>query len=85
MKGGYRFGNNPDEIFEKFFHSNNTFAQVFDKSITGKGSMFSHAFGSLNYKEEHKNNDLVVMVPCSLSELYLGVAKKVSYERNVHT
>ena len=31
LKGGYRFGNNPDEIFQKFFHSNAEFGKVFDK------------------------------------------------------
>ncbi len=50
LKGGYRFGNNPDEIFDKFFQSNNAFAKVFDKEVVEKGSLFSNAFGSLNYK-----------------------------------
>ena len=27
LKGGYRFANNPDEIFEKFFLHNNPLAQ----------------------------------------------------------
>jgi DnaJ family protein B protein 13 len=28
LKGGYRFGGNPEEIFEKFYGSNNPFAQI---------------------------------------------------------
>ena len=29
LKGGYRFGGNPEEIFEKFFGTNNPFSQLF--------------------------------------------------------
>ena len=83
MKGGYRFGNNPDEIFEKFFHSNNAFAKVFDKEIIERGSLFSNAFGALNYKDDTKYDDLIVEVGCTLNELYTGVAKQISYERKV--
>lgn len=28
FKGGYRFGGNPEEIFEKFFGTNNPFASL---------------------------------------------------------
>ena len=31
LKGGYRFGNNPDEIFENFFSQNNALAKTFEK------------------------------------------------------
>lgn len=31
FRGGYRFGGNPEEIFEKFFGSKNPFAHVLGK------------------------------------------------------
>lgn len=34
LKGGYRFANNPDEIFEKFFESHNAFSKIIDKEIS---------------------------------------------------
>lgn len=83
MKGGYRFADNPDEIFEKFYHSNNPLAQNVDSDISEKGSLFSHAYGGLNYKSMEILEDLFVPVPCTLNELYLGVAKKVGYGRRV--
>jgi len=51
FKGGYRFGGNPEEIFEKFFGSNNPFAYIIDnKGDEELGSLFGFAFGGLNYK-----------------------------------
>ncbi len=66
LKGGYRFGNNPYEIFEKFFESNNVFAKCLDQKVLQKGSIFSSAFGALNYKDTYPNDDLIVTVPCTL-------------------
>jgi len=46
LKGGYRFSGNPDEIFEKFFGTNNPFAQIYDAE--GKqplNSLFGFSFG----------------------------------------
>ena len=50
LKGGYRFANNPDEIFEKFFTNNNVLAKVFDNGLDSQGSMFGYAFGGQNYE-----------------------------------
>jgi len=50
LKGGYRFKNNAEEIFEKFYGENNAFALIFDDN--GReldGSMFGSAFGNQNY------------------------------------
>ena len=55
LKGGYRFNNNADEIFEKFLQSNNVLAKILDQKIIQKGSIFSHAFGTLNYKDTYPN------------------------------
>ena len=55
-----------------------------DQKIIQKGSIFSSAFGALNYTDTSPNEDLIVDVACTLNELYQGVAKKVAYERKVH-
>lgn len=77
LKGGYRFANNPDEIFEKFFLNNNIFGQSIEKKLLERGSLFSHSFGALNYTNENSNQNLVVPVYCRLEELYEGVAKNI--------
>lgn len=84
LKGGYRFADNPDEIFERFYHQHNPLAQSIDKDIIERGSLFGHAYGGLNYKEDHQLEDLTVIVHCTLHELYLGVAKVLSYDRRVN-
>lgn len=58
-------------------------AKILDQKVIQKGSIFSHAFGALNYKDTYPNHDLIVKVPCTLSELYRGVAKKSTYKRKV--
>ncbi len=60
-------------------------AKILDQKIIQKGSIFSHAFGALNYKDTYPNSDLVVEVPCTLSELYCGVAKRSTYNRKVRS
>lgn len=84
LKGGYRFARNPDEIFERFFHENNTFAKVFDRELNNEGSLFSHAFGAQNYDRKKTVDDLVLDLPCTLVELYNGCSKQVDYSRTVH-
>lgn len=84
FRGGYRFGGNPEEIFEKFFGSNNPFAHLVDDS--GKeelGSMFGFAFKGLNYEGAKSIPNLEVPVDCTLNELYSGCSKQVTYTRTV--
>lgn len=41
LKGGYRFANNPEEIFTKFYGEYNAFSQIFDsKGEEEYGSLF---------------------------------------------
>ena len=54
LKGGYRFADNPDEIFERFFHNNNLLAQSVDVEMAAKGSIFGAAFGGLKYKSKEE-------------------------------
>ena len=67
LKGGYRFADNPDEIFEKFYLENNCLAQSVETEVNEQGSLFGTAFGGLGFKENKKAEDLVVQVPCSLN------------------
>lgn len=47
--------------------------------MSAKGSLFGAAFGGLNYRRQEAGEDLVVSVSCNLNELYMGVAKVVTY------
>jgi DnaJ family protein B protein 13 len=84
FKGGYRFGGNPEQIFEKFFGSTNPFANLVDNE--GKeelGSLFGFAFGGLNYQGVKSVKTLDVLVECSLNELYNGCSKTVTYTKSI--
>ncbi len=52
LKGGYKFGNNSQEIFDIFFSSTKGLDHVLDRSIDNKGSLFNHAFGGLYYEDK---------------------------------
>ena len=83
FKGGYKFGGNTFEIFEKFFGSANPFVDEFDDD--GKdmyGSMFGSAVGGLNHPEPDAPKDVEVVLKCSLSEFYCGCMKSFEYIRD---
>ena len=79
MLGGYRYANNPHEIFENFFKDQEKLNSVLDLRINTEGSLFGHAFGGLENKSAFKCQSLVVQVPCMLEELYKGATKTVLY------
>lgn len=83
--GGYKYGGNGEEIFEKFFGSMNHYELIkYGEVMENKnGSMFSSAFGGLYSKEDSPSDNLVVELECSLDELYNGCLKKLVYERRV--
>jgi len=84
FKGGYRFGGNPEEVFEKFFGTINPFSYLIDKKGDEElGTLFGFAFGGLNYKGPSKIPNLEVPVECTLNELYNGCSKRVTYTRTV--
>lgn len=94
FKGGYRFGGNPEEIFEKFFGTNNPFSNLIGTFLKLShlldqdgsqelGSLFGFAFGGLNYSGIRSVPTLEVVVECTLNELYNGCSKKVTYTRTV--
>lgn len=77
--GGYRYIGNSEEIFEKFFGSSNPF---YGGSSEGSlaGSLFGVATRGMGSAKDEAPVDLVIEVPCTMSELYLGCQKYVSYD-----
>jgi DnaJ family protein B protein 13 len=45
--GGYRYANNPNEIFDNFFKDQEVLSCILDLKISTEGSTFGHAFGGL--------------------------------------
>lgn len=81
LKGGYHFKGNPEEIFEAFFGTNNIYSALLEKDTDNLGSLLGFSFGSQNYKDFRKPEDLVVEVHCTLVELYCGCSKRISFSR----
>ncbi|CAG9312917.1 unnamed protein product [Blepharisma stoltei] len=78
--GGYRYRGNAEEIFEKFFGSPNPFYGGSDEA-TIAGSLFGAATRGMKQVKADPPQDLIVEVPCTLAELYLGCQKRVTYEK----
>jgi DnaJ homolog subfamily B member 13 len=83
LRGGYRFADNPHEIFDGFFRDQEVLGSVLDLKLNTEGSLFGHAFGGLESKAVFVCEPLVVKVPCRLEELYRGAIKTVQFERKV--
>lgn len=81
LKGGYHFKGNPDEIFEAFFGTHNVYSALLEKDVDNVGSLLGFSFGSQNYREVRKPEDLIVTVECTLVELYCGCSKTVTFDR----
>ncbi len=85
LKGGYIYGGNADETFEKFMGSSNPFAYIkdTDRKDDEWGSMFSSAHGGQYAKESAPLPNIEANFECTLEELYSGGVKKLGYTRNV--
>lgn len=83
LLGGYRFANNPDQIFDEFFRSSEKQSNVLDLTPSVSGSILGHAFGGLEHNKNFVNEDLIVPVPCTLEELYKGAERTVHFQRKV--
>lgn len=79
-QGGYLYSGNAEEIFEKFFGTDNPYYPDFvdQKKF---GNMFDFTNGDTFSGEPKQPVDLVVEIPCTLSDLYNGCTKTVSYKR----
>ena len=85
LKGGYKYGGNAHEIFNKFMGTINPFALLkdYDRMDDEWGTMFSSAYGGQNYKERDPLPNVEVEMECTLEELYNGCVKKLKYHKNV--
>jgi DnaJ family protein B protein 13 len=85
LVGGYKYGGNGEEIFEKFFGTMNPYELIkYGELMENKnGSMFSSAFGGLYAGEAALKENLTVELECTLEELYNGCIKKLVYERRI--
>jgi DnaJ-class molecular chaperone len=80
--GGYRYGGNSFEIYEKVFGTMNPFAErLEDDGKDQFGSMFATSFGATNDIHLPPPKDIVITLECTLIEFYNGCMKKVTYER----
>lgn len=84
MIGKYKFTTDPEEVFEKFFGSKNVFEHLLDADQGGESHpIFKAQYQSLN--DGYKVPNLVVPVQCTLTELFNGCTKEVSYDKKVLT
>ena len=79
--GGYRYGGNSFEIYEKVFGTMNPFAEKLEDDGKDQfGSMFATSFGASN-DTLPAPKDIKITLECTLQEFYNGCMKKVVYER----
>jgi DnaJ family protein B protein 13 len=80
--GGYRYGGNSFEIFEKVFGTTNPFAdRLEDDGKDQFGSMFGDSYGALNSVLHPAPKDIKLTITCTLTEFYNGCLKKITYNR----
>lgn len=82
--GGYRYGGNSFEIFDRVFGSTNPFAEKLeDDGRDQYGSLLGDGFGGRNQPILPQPADISITLEVTLHELYNGCMKKVTYERQV--
>lgn len=82
--GKYRFTTDPEEIFEKFFGTRNVYEHLL--AVGGPGE--SHPIFRAQYattSESYRVGNLIVPVHCTLTELYNGCTKNLTYDKKVLT
>ena len=81
-RGGYKYLNNADEIFQTFFKSKEIIAKLMHTEEI-EGSLFGTAMRGMDQPKNPRPLNLEVIVGCSLEELYNGCSKRIEYERQV--
>ena len=80
FEGGYSYAGNAYEIFEKFFGTQDPFSEDYKEDIE---KVYSRVLSAVEVKLAELPEDLVVTLQCTLSELYNGCSKTVTYKRKV--
>lgn len=83
MVGKYKFTTNPEEVFEKFFGSNNVYDHLLDLR---KDDYINHPIFANQYSDyiaNKKIEHLIVPIHCTLTELFNGCTKTASYAKKV--
>jgi DnaJ-class molecular chaperone len=81
--GGYMFMGNAKEIFDDFFSNTDPLATDFE--IDGSdvyGSLLGDAHGAKHKLRPETPKDVCIDLKCSLSELYNGSLKNLTYSRD---
>lgn len=81
-RGGYKYLNNADEIFQTFFKSNEIISKLMHTEEI-EGSLFGTAMRGMSQPSKPRPQDLELTVACTLSELYNGCIKTIEYDRQV--
>lgn len=81
--GGYMFMGDAFEIFEKFFQNTDALGTDFEIDGTDMyGSLLGDAHGAKHKLRPDPPKDVEIDIKCSLSELYNGSMKNVTYSRD---
>ena len=84
LKGGaYRFGNNANEIFVRFFGTSSPFADIMGAMGQEPPPFYGELTGMVLPAIPKKPEADVRPLPVTLAELYNGAVKKVEYKRRV--
>lgn len=81
-KGGYKYLNNAEEIFQKFFKSDQILDTMFGMEDI-EGSLFGSSMRGMESKPHPTPEPLKVILDCTLEDLYCGTTKNVEFKRIV--
>lgn len=84
IKGGYIYGGNAHEIFEKFMGVSNPFGLITDvkKNDEDWNSVYYSAYGGKIIPRKTKVAPIRIDLECTLEELFLGTIKTLKYNRD---
>lgn len=84
FQGGFKYTGNAQEVFDNFMENTNPFGLIeeFQKMPEEYGSIFGTAFGGLYQLGAEENQPIIIVLKCSLEELYNGAFKEIKYMKN---
>eukprot|EP00967_Tisochrysis_lutea_P157845 scaffold321312_cov35-Tisochrysis_lutea.AAC.1 len=81
--GKYAFSTKPEDVFSKFFGSASPFTDLLGPIDGVSPEFYGELTGMTLIKRPAKPKPLVVEMPVTLSDIYNGVMKKLTYSRRV--